>query len=105
MGIRLGPPKLIKSRGIEGFPPRTPLSQNLGKPQNRAPLLTDLGGESKGKEPQRVHAYIPIKPKRERSQNRHKKIAKKRPQNSPKRENGRDTLKPRGTTPNHLYIP
>jgi hypothetical protein len=33
----------------EGFPPRTPLSQNLGKPQNQAPLLTDLGGKSHGK--------------------------------------------------------
>jgi hypothetical protein len=29
------------------------------KPQNRAPLLIDLGGESKGKEPRMVHAYIP----------------------------------------------
>jgi hypothetical protein len=29
------------------------------KPPNRAPLLTNLGGESKGKEPRRVHAYIP----------------------------------------------
>jgi hypothetical protein len=33
--------------------PRTP------KPQNRAPLLTDLGVESKGKEPRKVHTYIP----------------------------------------------
>jgi hypothetical protein len=30
------------------------------KPRNRAPLLTDLGGESKRKEPQGVHAYITI---------------------------------------------
>jgi hypothetical protein len=29
------------------------------KPKNRAPLLTNLGGESKGKEPRRVHTYIP----------------------------------------------
>jgi hypothetical protein len=25
----------------------------------KSPFLTDLGGESKGKEPRRVHAYIP----------------------------------------------
>jgi hypothetical protein len=49
--LRFGPPKLVESRGIEGFPPRTPLSQNLRKPQNQALLLTDLGGESQGKEP------------------------------------------------------
>jgi hypothetical protein len=33
--------------------PRTP------KPQNRAPSLTDLGGESKAKEPRRVHTNFP----------------------------------------------
>jgi hypothetical protein len=32
---------------------------NNKNPQNRAHFLTDLGGESKGKEPRRVHAYIP----------------------------------------------
>jgi hypothetical protein len=36
-----------------------PLTLERRKPQNRAPLLTDLGRESKGKEPQWVHAYIP----------------------------------------------
>jgi hypothetical protein len=45
------PSKLVESRGIEGFLPRT--SQTLGqrKPQNRAPFLTGLGEESKGKQP------------------------------------------------------
>jgi hypothetical protein len=46
-------------RGIEEIPPRTPLTLEPRKPQNRASLLTDLGGESKGKEPRRVQAYIP----------------------------------------------
>jgi hypothetical protein len=54
-----GPPKLVESRGIEEIPPRTTLTLEHRKPQNRAPLLTDLGRESKGKEPRRVHAYIP----------------------------------------------
>jgi hypothetical protein len=54
-----GPLKLIESRGIEGFPPRTHQILGQRKPQNEAPFLTDLVGESKGKEPQRVHAYIP----------------------------------------------
>jgi hypothetical protein len=39
------------------------------KPQNRAPLLTDLGGESKGKEPRRVEGFMhtsPTKSQRER---------------------------------------
>jgi hypothetical protein len=52
-------PKLAKSRGIEEIPPRTSLTLEYQKPQNRAPLLTDLGGESKGNEPRRPHAYIP----------------------------------------------
>jgi hypothetical protein len=36
----------------------------------------------------------PTKSQRERSQNRHKKFAKKRLQKSPKRENGKNTIKP-----------
>jgi hypothetical protein len=48
------PPKLVQKGGIEEIPPRTPLTLELGKPQNRAPLLTDLGGESQPKEPRRV---------------------------------------------------
>jgi hypothetical protein len=43
-----GPPKLIESRGIAEFPPRTPQTLEQRKPQNRVPFLTDLGGESKG---------------------------------------------------------
>jgi hypothetical protein len=53
------PQKLMKPRGIEEIPPRTPLTLEHRKPQNRAPLLTDLGGQSKGIEPRRVHTYIP----------------------------------------------
>jgi hypothetical protein len=87
------------------FPPRTLLSRNLGKSQNRAPLLTDLGGESQGKEPRRAHAYISyIKSQRERCQSHQKKIAKKRLRKSLKIENGWDTIKRWGTTLNHLYI-
>jgi hypothetical protein len=37
--------KLAKSRGIEEILPITPLTLEHRKPQNRAPLLTDLGGE------------------------------------------------------------
>jgi hypothetical protein len=36
-----------------------PLTLEPRKTQNRAPLLTDLEQKSKGKEPQRVQAYIP----------------------------------------------
>jgi hypothetical protein len=48
---RFGPPKLAKSRGIEEIPPRTSLTLKHRKPQNQAPFLMELGGESKGKEP------------------------------------------------------
>jgi polyribonucleotide nucleotidyltransferase len=78
---RFCPPKLAKSRGIEETPPKTPLNLEHRKPQNRAPLLTDLGAESKGKEPRRVHAYIPHQiPKRKASkllqENRQEKAPK-----------------------------
>jgi hypothetical protein len=89
-----GPPKLVESRGIEGFPTRTPQTLSQRKPQNRAPFLTDLGGESKGKESRRVHAYAPNKFSRKRTQNLSKKIAKKRLRKSPKRTNGNNTSKP-----------
>jgi hypothetical protein len=48
------PPKLVQTRGIKEIPPRPPLTLEHRKPQNRAPQLTDLGGESQPKEPQRV---------------------------------------------------
>jgi hypothetical protein len=53
------PPKLVQKGGIEEIPPRTPLTLELGKPQYRAPLLTDLVGESHPKEPRRVPTNFP----------------------------------------------
>jgi hypothetical protein len=54
-----GPPNLVESRGIEGFPPRTPQTLEQRKPQNSVPFLTGLERESKGKDTRRVHPYIP----------------------------------------------
>jgi hypothetical protein len=51
---KFNPTKLVQKRGIEEIPPRAPQTLELGKPQNQAPLLTDLGGESLPKEPRRV---------------------------------------------------
>jgi hypothetical protein len=51
-----------------------------------------LGGESKGKEPRRVPVYITTKSQGERSQNRLKKIAKKKSPKNTKKEN-REELK------------
>jgi hypothetical protein len=53
-----------------------------------------LGGESKGKEPRRVHAYIHHQIAKRKVSNRHKKFEKKRFQKSSKRRNGKDTVKP-----------
>jgi hypothetical protein len=50
---------LAKQEESKKIPPRTPLTLEPRKLQNRAPLLTDLGRESKGKEPRRVQAYTP----------------------------------------------
>jgi hypothetical protein len=53
-----------------------------------------LGRESKGKEPRRAHEIFPTKSQRERSQNRLKKIAKKRLRKSPKRKTEKNSNKP-----------
>jgi hypothetical protein len=44
-----GPPKLVKSKGIDGFPPITHQTLGQRKPQNWAPFLTDLGGNQRVK--------------------------------------------------------
>jgi hypothetical protein len=90
-----GPQKLIESRGIEGFPPRTPQTLGQRKPQNRDPLLTDLGGESKGKQPRRVQAYIPQEiPKRTTSKSLQENRQEKRLRKSQERKNGKNSNKP-----------
>jgi hypothetical protein len=62
---RFNPTKTCPKRRIEEIPPKTLLTLELGKPQNRAPLLTDLRGESRPKEPRRVPTNFPHKiPKR-----------------------------------------
>jgi hypothetical protein len=73
-----GPPKLVESRGIKGFPPRTPQTLERRKPQNRAPFLTDLGRESKGKNHKGFMHTTPNKSPREKPRKLSKKIAKKR---------------------------
>jgi hypothetical protein len=62
-----------------------PLTLEPRKPQNRAPLLTNLGGQSKRKEPRNVQAYTPhqipkikaSKTLQENRQERARKITKK----------------------------
>jgi hypothetical protein len=56
---KFNPTKLVQKGGIKEIPPRTPLTLELRKPQNRAPLLTDLGGKSRPKEPRRVPTNFP----------------------------------------------
>jgi hypothetical protein len=56
---KFNPTKTCPTRGIEEIPPKAPLTLEHGKPQNRAPLLTDLGGESQPKEPRRVPTNFP----------------------------------------------
>jgi hypothetical protein len=75
------PPKLVQKGGIKEIPPRALPTQELKKPQNRAPLLTDLGGESQPKEPRRVPTNSPHQiPKRKvpkTTQRNHQKRAPK----------------------------
>jgi hypothetical protein len=56
---KINPTKTCPKGGIEEIPPRTPRTLELGKPQNRAPLLTDLRWEPQPKEPRRVPTNFP----------------------------------------------
>jgi hypothetical protein len=75
------PPKLVQKGGIKEIPPRALPTHELKKPQNRAPLLMDLGGESQPKEPRRVPTNFPHQiPKRKvpkTTQRNHKERAPK----------------------------
>jgi hypothetical protein len=62
---KFNPTKTRPKRTNQGNPARALPTQELKKPQNRAPLLTDLGGESQPKEPRRVPTNFPHRiPKR-----------------------------------------
>jgi hypothetical protein len=79
---KFNPTKTVQKGGIEKIPPRTPLTLELGKPQNRAPLLTDLGGESQPKEPRRVPTNFPHQiPKRKVPKTTQKKHQEKGSEN------------------------
>jgi hypothetical protein len=91
---RFGPPKLAKSRGIKEIPQRMLLTLEPRKPKNQAPLVMDLGEESKGKEPQRIQAYIPHQIPKRKASKPPQEIHHKGLQKSPKRRNGKDTSKP-----------
>jgi hypothetical protein len=56
---KFNPTKTRPKRRNQGNPAKSTSTQELKKPQNRAPLLTDLGGESQPKEPRRVPENFP----------------------------------------------
>jgi hypothetical protein len=61
--------------------------RNLRKPQDRAPLLTDLRRESQGKEPRKAHACTPYQiPKRKASNPSQKICQEKTPKITKKRK-------------------
>jgi hypothetical protein len=56
---KFNPTKTCPKRRNRRNPTRTPLTLELGKTPNLAPLLTDLGGESQPKESRRVPTNSP----------------------------------------------
>jgi hypothetical protein len=86
------------------IPPRMPLTLERRHPQNRAHSQIWERNQREKNHEGFMHTSA-TKSQRERSQNHHKKIGKKGLQKSPQRGNGRHTIKPWGTTPNHLFIP
>jgi hypothetical protein len=71
-----------------------PLTLERRNPKIKPPLLTDLGGEPKGKEPRRVRAYIPHQiPKRKVSKPPHEIRQEKAPKIT-KKGKTEDTIKP-----------
>jgi hypothetical protein len=88
------PPKLVQKGGIEEIPPRAPQTLELRKPQNRAPLLMDLGGESQPKEPRRVSTNFPHQIPKRKAPKTTQKITKRGLRKSPPRTTGENTSKP-----------
>jgi hypothetical protein len=73
-----GPQKLIESRGIEGFPPRTPQTLGQRKPQNRD-LCSRIWEENQRENNHEGYKHTsPKKSPREPPRNLSKKIAKKK---------------------------
>jgi hypothetical protein len=90
---KLWSPKLVELKGIEGFLPRTKQTLGQRKPPNRASLLTDLGGESKGKEPQKgSRIYLPPNPKEKGLEITPRKSPRKGSENHQKGKSGRTQI-------------
>jgi hypothetical protein len=56
---KFNPTKTCPKRRNRRNPAKNTTNPRTQKPQNRAPLLTDLGGESQPKEPRRVPTNFP----------------------------------------------
>jgi hypothetical protein len=91
---KFNPTKIVQKGGIEEIPPRTPLTLELGKPQNRAPLLKDLGGESQPKEPRKVLTNFRHQIPKRKVRKQPKKNTKKGLRQSPPRTTENNTTRP-----------
>jgi hypothetical protein len=91
---KFNPTKTRPKGGIEEIPPKAPLTLELGKPQNRAHLLTDLGGESQPKEPLRVPTIFPHEIPKRKVPKTTQEITKRGLRKSPPRTTGNNTSKP-----------
>jgi hypothetical protein len=90
---KFNPTKTRLKGGIEEIPPKAPLTLELGKPQNRAPLPTDLGGESQTKEPRRVPTNFPHQIPKRKVPKTTKEITKRGLRKSPPRTTRNNTSK------------
>jgi hypothetical protein len=90
---KFNPTKTRPKGGIKEIPPRALPTQELKKPQNRAPLLTNLGGESQPKEPRRVPTNFPHQIPKRKVPKTSKEITKRGLRKSPPRTTGENTSK------------
>jgi hypothetical protein len=91
---KINPPKLVKSRGIEEIPPRTPLTL-----EHRNPKIEPLNSRIwEGNQRQKNHEGFPqippIKSPRASSRKHTKKTIKRGLRKSPPRTTGNNTTKP-----------
>jgi hypothetical protein len=90
-----GPPKLVESKGIEGFPPRTSQNPRATRSPKSSPFSHGFGRGIKGK---RITKGSYIHPPTNAQENvleiSSKKIAKKRLRKSSKRKIGKNSNKP-----------
>jgi hypothetical protein len=91
---KINPTKTCPKRRNQRYPAKNTSNPRTRKPQNRAPLLTDLVGESQPKKPQKVPTNFPHQIPKRKIPKTTQENTKKGLRKSPPRTIGNNTTRP-----------